>query len=87
MKIDNALGKLLKKQKTKCSPKWSQFFLEEILAAVPQRPALGQLFFLIYINDLSNDVSSICEMFANKTPLPSKVKDSSVWKKVKYKKS
>ena len=36
---------------------------------------VGPLLFLIYINDLSHDISSICKMFANDTSLSSKVKD------------
>ena len=36
---------------------------------------VGPLLFLIYINDLSHDISSICKMFADDTSLSSKVKD------------
>ena len=66
----------LKKLKPKGSPKWSQFFLEKILAEVPQRSVLGPLIFLIQINDLPRDISSICKMFADDNSLFPKVKDS-----------
>ena len=46
------------------SPSW-----KEILAGVPQRSVLVVLLFLIYINDLPHEISSICEMFADDTSI------------------
>ena len=49
---------------------------KKILAWVPQGSVLGSLLFLVYINDLPHDISSVCKMFADDTSLLSKIKDS-----------
>ena len=51
---------------------------KKILAGIPQGSELGQLLFLIYINDLPHEISSMFKMFADDTSLFSKVKDSSI---------
>ena len=48
---------------------------KNILAGVPEGSVLGPLLFLIYINDLPDDIKSICKIFADNTSLSSKVKD------------
>ena len=48
--------------------KWSN-----ILAGVPNGSVLGPLLFLIYINDLSDGLQSICKIFADDTSLFSKI--------------
>ena len=51
---------------------------KKILADVPQGSVPGPLLFLIYINNLPHDISSVCKMFADDISLFSKVKDSSL---------
>ena len=46
-----------------------------ILAGVPQGFVLGPLFFLIYINDLSDGLKLICKIFADDTSLSSNIND------------
>ena len=46
-----------------------------IKSGVPQGSVLGPLLFLIYINDLTDGLVSICEIFADDTSLFSKVFD------------
>ena len=42
---------------------------ENVNAGFPQDSILGPLLFLIYINDLSNEVSSNCKLFVDDTSL------------------
>ena len=45
----------------------------DIISGVPQGSVLGSLLFLIYINDLPDDLTSLCKIFADDTSLFSKV--------------
>ena len=56
----------------KCS-EWS-----EITAGVPQGSVLGPLFFLIYINDLVDGLSSDAKLFADNTSLFTIVYDENI---------
>ena len=49
--------------------------MEKINAGVLQGSILGLLFFLIYINDLTDGISSIAKLFANDTSLFSVVQN------------
>ena len=48
---------------------------KNIQAAAPQSSLLGPFLFLTCINDLPNEIESICKIFADDTWLLSKVKD------------
>ena len=51
------------------------FEWRKIISGVPQGTVLGPLLFLIYINDFSDGINSLCEIFADDTSLFSKVYD------------
>ena len=58
------------------SSSWrSGFFWEAIKSGVPQVPLLGPILFLVYINNLSNGLSSTRKIFADDTSLFSFVHD------------
>ena len=55
------------------SSKWSR-----VIAGVPQGSVLGPLFFLVYINDLVDNISADVRLFADNTSLFTIVYDESV---------
>ena len=48
-----------------------------VTAGVPQGSVLGPLLFLIYINDLPDEITSSCKIFADATSLFSKIENKS----------
>ena len=48
---------------------WKYVSLETINSGVPQGPVLGPLLFLIYINDLTDNISSQVHLFADDSSL------------------
>ena len=56
------------RQKTACCSRW-----KSVLSGVPQRSVLGLLLFLIYINDLDDNITSNILKFADDTKVFKKV--------------
>ena len=54
---------------------WRNLFLENILSGVSQGPILGPILFIIYIDDLTDGIKLICNIFADDTSLISKNND------------
>ena len=48
-----------------------------VTAGVPQGSVFGPLLFLIYINDLPDEITSSCKIFADDTSLFSKIENKS----------
>ena len=78
-------GNLLKLIKSFLSNRFQRVLLNgqtsdwaSIRAGVPQGSILGPLFFLVYINDLSNNLSSSVKLFADDTSIFSTVHDVNV---------
>ena len=71
-------GNFLKQQISKSSTKWSDIEWLPVKTGVAQGSILGPLFFVIYINDLSDDLVSTVKLFADGTSLFSVVHESNI---------
>ena len=74
----NLLKDFLKYRKQRVLLNSQNVSWKEITSGVPQGSILGPLLFLIYINDLSDGLSSNCKLFANDTSLFSVVHDVTI---------
>ena len=48
---------------------------EDVVSGVPQGSVLGPLLFVVFINDITNIINSICKLFADDTKLLRPIKD------------
>ena len=46
---------------------WKPSSWENVISGIPQGTVLGPLLFVIYINDLTNDLTSMTKLFADDT--------------------
>ena len=65
----NLLSNFLRNRKQRVVLNGQSSSWADVTAGVPQGSILGPLLFLIYINDLSDDLSSIAKLFADDTSL------------------
>ena len=61
-----------RKQRGIVNGKYSQ--VEDVTSGVPQGSALGPLLFLLFVNDLPDDVQSVLKLFADDSKLYRKVR-------------
>ena len=73
--IINILRDFLRNRKQKVFLNGQCSSWADVNAGIPQGSILGPLLFLIYINDLSDDLKSECKLFADDTSLFSVVND------------
>ena len=69
--LKNYLGN--QEQKVALNDQTSEW--RKVMSGIPQGSVLGQILFLIYINDLPDGIDSLCKIFADDTSLFSKVYD------------
>ena len=63
--LKNYLGN--QEQKVALNDQTSEW--RKVMSGIPQGSVLGQILFLIYINDLPDGIDSLCKIFADDTSL------------------
>ena len=73
---------LLIKRKQRVVVEGKPFSWENVIGGIPQGTFFGPLIFVIYINDLTNDLTSMTKLFADNTKVYREVETLTTWSRV-----